>query len=662
MSKAENWLDTLPFEITDEERKQWEQEFIEFQQKTESEKEDIPNPFLEKDKVIVLDKKRKKRKLSEVGESINLFHEVVEKVNEEENEKGATTLQDESSQLNELERLLLDYKLEFNLNIQIDVKRKCYTTIKDNQEIALSNFVILPLYSIEDEEGKRKDIIRIFNNRENKIVTLDAETKSINRQFKTFVLGNGKFHWLGSQKDLDQLVQLILSYETEEITEIGYVGWHEQERAWFFPTHAYINGEIYYRNEDKIFKTGKKNYILVENEAFNIIVEHVKDKPTKEEILSTLTNFEILYGTYGWLGIGFTTTSMHVNELAKKTKQHPFLYAHGLRNSGKTEFLKNVFRFAGMDTRLPPPPRLDGLRKRLAWFSHLPVGYDEAEEKSIKTMDFFVKHREALNTIFNRSPLERGTNDPNKLLYFPVRATLAFGGEVATSDSAITTRTVFIDALKINQVEQVFDELEENHHVIYWLGQYMMRTSHEWKPVLFDNFELINNTLKSIKEVSGRIRKNFAILVAGAITFAQWIDKEFGTQLYTDAFLERLLHEVEYEMKEGQKDAESNHHAITYLKDLAYLAHKYKLYKSDYKVEGNLLYIAPDSAWRTYEEWKKNPHYTSSRKVANDLKGYEFFLGTKAKRIEGKLYKCWVIDISKFPDEGLQGFLVDDCK
>jgi hypothetical protein len=99
MSKSENWLDTLLFEITDEERKQWEQEFIEFQQKTESQKEDIPNPFLEEDKVIVLDKKRKKRKLSEVGESINLFHEVVEKVNKEENEKGAATLQDESSQL-----------------------------------------------------------------------------------------------------------------------------------------------------------------------------------------------------------------------------------------------------------------------------------------------------------------------------------------------------------------------------------------------------------------------------------------------------------------------------------------------------------------------------------------------------------------------------------
>lgn len=686
MSKLEEYLEQFPFDLTEEERKEAEQELAELEkQNAIDEQEELENPFLQ-EKVIPIDeiqKRRENRKKTAASEeeSIPLYDEVMEAVypkendnldlpltvddEKEENEKGTSPRQEIDSLENELESSLLDYDSDFTLFINIDVKgRRYFIKVDEDREIPLSNFLILPLYSIEDEEGKRKDIVRIFNNKQSKVVILDAETKSINRQFKTFVLENGKFNWLGGQKDLDQLVQLILSYDTEEITEISYVGWNEKEKGWFFPTHAYVDGEVYFPNEDKIFKTKKKNYILDQNEAFGIVAEHIYDKPTKEDIITTLANYQTLYHTYGWLGIGFTVSSMHVNEFAKKTKQHPFLYAHGMRNSGKTEYLKTVFRFAGMDTRLPPPPRLDGLRKRLAWFSHLPIGYDEAEEKSIKTMDFFVKNRESLNTIFNRTSLERGTNDPNKLLYFPVRGTLAFGGEVATSDSAITTRTVFIDALKIVQDEKAFDELEQNVEIMYWLGQYMMRTSLEWKEMLYDNFDMINNHFKKVEGVSGRVRKNFSMLAAGAVTFTQWVDKEFGSQVYTGAFLQSLLTEIENEMIEGQQEAESNHHAITYLKDLSYLARKYKLVnQSDYKVVENFLYIAPESSWRAYEEWKKNPHYASSRKVANDLKAYQFFLGTERIRIGGHQKRWWKIDLSKFPDEDLQGFLdVDDCR
>lgn len=652
---------------------------------------------LKNEKLSSIEVKRKNRKKTDFGEGIELLEELIEVVDEKKeheinyvddlpltvpdddiieaevtekdrNEKGIIPRLESDSKEDAIITDLKNYKLEYNdVYININFEQKHYFIFVNDEDgnlipKRLSNFVILPLYSITDEDGKRKDIVQIVNNKEMKVVTLDAETKSSNNKFKTFVLENGKFNWLGSQKQLDQLIEFILFYETEEIVEISYVGWHESEKAWFFPTHAYVDGLVYYPNEDGIFKTHKKNYLLVKNEAFNICVEHVKDKPIKDEIIQAISNFQTLYDTHGWLGIGFTMSSMHVNEFAKKTKQHPFLYAHGMRNKGKTEYLKSVFRFAGMDPKLPPPPRLDGLRKRLAWFSHLPIGYDEAEEKSIKTLDFFVKNRDTLNTVFNRSSLERGTNDPNKLLFYPVRGTLVFGGEVATSDSAITTRTVFVDALKIIQDEKAFDTLEAHINVMYWLGQFMMRTSVNWKQMLFNNYEMINNHFRSLKDVSSRIRKNFSMLSAGAITFTQCIDEEFGTNFYTRVFLQDLLDNIEYEMLEGQKEAESNHPAINYLKDLAYLAQRNKLYNTDYKIEGDLLYIAPDSTWRVYEEWKKNPHYNSSRKVVNDLEAYKdsFFLGRKTKRIQGKQYKCWIIDITQFPDDGLQGFLVED--
>lgn len=662
----------LPFALSDEEEKEWKKD-LEYNPFTE-EYTDVQGNVVSFEE---LQKKRdqlskeefkevaiKTRKESSVGNSSTLVEEIQDAINENQNKKGTSPRQESDSPLDELKSSLNSYDKSKKFNIHLNISDFHYYELKGDGEelfpVPLSNFLILPLYTMKDEENKTKYLVKLINAYEQAIVTLEPKMLASNKEFKTALFEAGGFNWKGKPSQLDILIDILLAYRPPIIQEINYVGWHETEKGWFYQTHAYIEDQVYFPDEDGIIITDKKRYFIKENDILKTPVEHIKETPKVEDIRNVLTNFEKLYGVYGWLGIGFTVSTMHVNELAKKTKQHPFLYSYGIRNTGKTEYLKNVLKFSAIDSHLPPPPRLDGLRKRLMWFSHLPVAYDEAEEKSNKQADFFAKNREALNTIFNRTKLERGSLDPNGLYQFPVRATLSFAGEVATSDSAITTRTVFIDALKIHHDEEAFEELEEREEVMYWLGQFMMRTSQKWKKDLFDNYEMMNNRLKEVKGVTGRVRKNYAILLAGAVTFTQWLDGKFDTQFYSGALLTKLVGEIEREMAEGQEESNSNHPAITYLKDLSYLANKFKLTKADYLVEGNILYIAPEGSWRAYEEWKKNPHYASSRKVANDLRSYTFYLGTKPKRICGKLYKCWQIDMSKFEGNGLEGFLAVD--
>lgn len=299
---------------------------------------------------------------------------------------------------------------------------------------------------------------------------------------------------------------------------------------------------------------------------------------------------------------------------------------------------------------LPPPPSLDGLRKMVSWYSHLPVGYDEAEQKSSSrsAMDFFVKFREAMNTMFMRTAFERGAVEIDKIISYLVRSTLVFGGENRTTDGAITTRLIQMNSLNIQHDRAAFKSIEKNQHVLHWIGQYFMRTSHLWRSNLLQNYEQSLSQLEDTPNVSSRIQKNYAILLAGAITFTEWIDENLHTTFSSKKHFEKLVADVKIEMITSQKHSDGTNHLSTFLEDLTVLVndHAGGLNKTHYKVIKNILYVAPAMTWGVYSKWKGNEkHYSGYKAVSEDLKSQSYYLGIERTRIESTQYRCWTFDL-----------------
>lgn len=313
--------------------------------------------------------------------------------------------------------------------------------------------------------------------------------------------------------------------------------------------------------------------------------------------------------------------------------------------------MRSLFAFAGIDSKLPPPPSLDGLRKMISWYSHLPIGYDEAEQKpgSRAANDFFTKFREILNTIFMRTALERGAVDIDKIIHYLVRGTLVFGGENRTTDGAITTRLIQMNSLHIHHDRAAFKSLEKNQHILHWIGQYFMRTSHQWRSNLLQNYDQVLTQLEDTPDITSRIQKNYAILLAGALTFTEWLDENLQTNFCNQDQFEKLVADVKIEMIKSQKHADGTNHLSTFLEDLAVLVNEQTggLNQSHYRIEENILYIAPAMTWGVYSKWKGNEkHYSGYKAVTEDLKSQSYYMGSERTRINTTQYRCWTFDLN----------------
>lgn len=667
MSKAEDMiLDELPFEVWEEgEKREIEQNAgIEF------------NPFTEeyidaKGNVVSLEQFKEKNKWTKTtfGEEVeNLLDEIQTVVGENEKSTGS-----DPAAFEEENRIIKSQSpIEYRENF-------IYIRESEDEVRRLSNFIILPLYTINGEDENTLYFIRIQNSRTAKSLTIDGETLSNNRLFKSFCRSKGNFNWLGNQSDLDLLNDyLISSFNCPEVQESNYMGfqidlesYHPEDpesmknNVWLFPTHAFHNGELIFPDKDGIFHTPNKNYLLNRKNfsAFNMSVAPIEMTPSKEDILTLLSNLQYLYNEYFWLGIGFMTSSLQVSTISKYAKQFPYFYPSGVRHTGKTDYLNFMYKFAGINAELNvPPDRLDVFRKHLALYSHLPYGYDEAQDENsknnFKAASFFDKFKGELKTLFNRKEIQRGDKDPNKIHRFPIRTCLTFSGEVPTSESAIRSRTVFVESSKFFHDVESYDYVMEHEELMLWIGQYMIRTAHEWRAELVEQYHEYLNLMKGdlFKPILSRVKKNYAILLAGLTVFMKQMDRRFGMNCYSPAYIKQILDFVYNEMVQSQEAVEDSQNCVTFLSQVAHLANKGMLRKNvHYKVDldddlnPKTLYLAPSEAWNALQDSRLPTTYNATNQISSELEQFSFFVKpTKKhfqKKISGKNYRVWVFNL-----------------
>ncbi|MDN4493087.1 hypothetical protein [Ureibacillus aquaedulcis] len=674
MNNMESNLNDLPFNVWEEGEKKEILNLEGFEYNAFTEKDDNQQGNVLSIENLNVRKKMKKASVSEEVKA--LANELEIKLNKDKNKKSIGSDPDAFDE-NEFIKSKSPIKYEENF-IYIteyigDIKMKT----------RLSNFIINPLYTINSEDENTLYYVRIQNSRTSKSLTVDGETLSNNRLFKSFCRSKGNFNWLGTQKNLDLLNDyLISSFDCPEVQESNYMGFQIdlesynpedpekiEDNVWLFPTHAFYNGELLYPDSDGIIHTPKKNYLLNRKNfsAFNMSVAPVQMTPNKEEVLTVLSNLYELYSNYLWLGIGYMTASLQVSTIAKYSNQFPYFYPAGVRHTGKTDYLNFMYKFAGINAELNvPPERLDVFRKHLAYYSHLPYGYDEAQdENNYKATSFFERFKAELKTLFNRKEIQRGDKDPNKIHRFPIRTVLTFSGEVPTSESAIRSRTVFVESSKFYHDMETYDEVIQNEEIIHWMGQYMMRTSHGWRGEIVNYYHDYLDMMKAelFKPILSRVKKNYAIILAGATVFMNQMDRKFNTKFNTPYTIKSLLDFVYNEMVRSQEAVEESQNCVTFLSQVAHLANTGMLRKNiHYKVDEDensnpqTLYLAHSAAWNALQDSRLPTTYNATNQITSELEQFSFFVKSEKKhfqkKIGGKNYRVWVFNLqdSQIPE------------
>lgn len=579
-------------------------------------------------------------------------------------EKSKSTVKKETSEGNSMglySELWLG--LNTNSNILVNCQENYYyyeikLSEEEFKEEPISNFIIYPLYFTQSKKGVTKYVLKLISNNHSKVVEIEGETLAINNSFKKFCINEGKFNWKGKQYHLDDLIDFIMGCATNEITMIPYIGWNTKEKTWFFPTHAYYQGKVYFPDSDGIFKIAHNFYRLeVTQDDEYLIHPHISTEPSKEQIIEFFSGLKTLYKDYLYLSFGYIASSFHVDAIAKKTDFFPFLYIYGKAGQGKSATINIISKFSGMKVSLTNPPSLDGLRKGISGKANLPFIVDEAEDKNDRSRgrDFFKFLSDTIKVIYMRSILKRGHKDEDRLVLYPTRGTLFLGGEVLTSVSSIIQRSILIDSSKITKNEEVYQQVR-NSNVPFWIGQYLMRTSHEWQSNFLDLYDEV--TAYFIKQgwtnIDVRIRSNYAIFLAGAIAAFRHLNKYIGTEVFpvNSDELKQIFLFVYEEMKETKRMTEDDHPSMQFLMKIGLLANGGVLnngidYKCIKQENGHVyLYLAPTNVTEAYKSHEKSPFYSTSNKAIKDIKNQSFYVGTQKTRIGKGQPHAWILQLT----------------
>jgi hypothetical protein len=552
--------------------------------------------------------------------------------------------------------------LHTDSNILINHQEKYYYEMinmkNKSEEVRLSNFVIEPLFVSVDENKKNKYILKFISADDSKVLEVDGEILAINNSFKKFCLSHGKFNWRGKQQHLDNLVDFIMVCATKELTMVPYVGWYSSENIWFFPTHAYFQGKVYFPDNDGVFEINNKYFKLdLETDDDYIIHPHITTEPTQEEIASFFRDLKMLYNNYFYLAFGYVVSSLHVDAITAKTDFFPFLYTYGKHSSGKSAMISIFSKFSNMKVSLANPPSLDGLRKGVSNKANLPFIVDEAEDKSDKSRgrDFFKYLSDALKVIYMRQTLIRGHKDENKVIRYPIRSTLFLAGEVLTSVASLIQRSVPIDSSKIIKNEEVFNRVRQSD-IPYWVGQFLMRFIDEWKSQVLELYDEITGYFikQGWTNIDIRIRCNYAIFLAGAFAALKYLNKYYNERLFSfeKEKLKNIYLFIYKEMIETQRMTEDDHPSKKFLSKIGLLANKCVLNENvDYKCvkqkDGHVyLYLAPTNIIEAYKSHEKDPFYSTSNKVVKDIQNQPYFKGTRKVRIGKSQPTAWIIQLT----------------
>ena len=352
------------------------------------------------------------------------------------------------------------------------IRNNCYFALGDDDEnpVRISNFVMEPLFHIEDESnGVRLFRLRNFSGQCRIIELKESELCSLtNFQQKAGSLGN--YVWLAKIDKLNRVKEFLYA-RTDTAERIRKLGWNASEGFFTFGNGLFADGSFHPVDSMGIVRrdtTGKAYYIPATSQIFyhnpeiyqfeRLMVHTNKSGVLLRDYVEKLTD---VFGDNARIAFCFLVATLFRDVIYKCTRHFPILDLFGEKGTGKTTLATSLQSFFLHDV---DPPNLG--------VTSVPAMNDRVSQ-AVNTLVVFDEYKNDLDVrkIAFLKGLWGGGGQTKKNTLTDGMATqtivttgvIICGQEKPTQDMALYTRVLFLAYTKTSfsyQEKKRYEELQ----------------------------------------------------------------------------------------------------------------------------------------------------------------------------------------------------------
>src|SRR5699024_1936666 len=188
------------------------------------------------------------------------------------------------------------------------------------EEIRISNFIIEPLFVIENGDETVRYLLKFITKHYSKVVEVRGADLALSSVFTKQCMDYGRFVWKGKQEHMHDLAEFIVNNTDKKLINLTYSGFNRKENVWFYPTHAFANGKVYYPDKSNIFEINDRYYKLeLDRDDKYVVYQPIMASPMKSSLIKFFNDLKKLYGNYFYLAFGYIASSFHADAISNQT-------------------------------------------------------------------------------------------------------------------------------------------------------------------------------------------------------------------------------------------------------------------------------------------------------------------------------------------------------
>lgn len=416
-------------------------------------------------------------------------------------------------------------------------KNHYYSVASDSKEYDWSNFVIKPLFHIEDDVSPKR-LFEIENEQGKKrIIELKQTEITTLTQFKPKVEGYGSYMFYAKQEQFDKLKAWLYDH-TDSAFEVKQMGWQNEGEEGFF---AFCNGIVLHGewkpvDDYGIVHIGNENYYLPteskiyknSRELFQNERKFRHDPQMNIDISDYLERICRVFGNNGKVAICFYFATLFRDIIKNRTRFFPLLNIYGKKGTGKTELAVTLTSFFmnESETTNIESTTIPAMADKVSAFSNAIVHLDEYKNSIHQTKVDFLKG------IWDSAGRTRMNMDRDKKRESTAVdcGVVITGQEIPTVDIALFSRMIYLESQKSEHTPQEKEEYQELMKLrkmgataaTVEILKYRDNVESSWNQAWTDASQKINDALKN-EGCMDRIINNWTVLLAAVYALERHI-------------------------------------------------------------------------------------------------------------------------------------------
>jgi len=507
-------------------------------------------------------------------------------------------------------------------------------------EQVISNFVINIKANFYTDDGiiRQVELVNQFGDRSH-VFSLEASPMAGVNEFKKFCFNKGNYVFNGTAQDLNNIWEFEFLHDTGEIIympeHIGKIS----PKIWLFGNMAIKDGKIYRPDDNGIIWIDDKGYkpqsqniekSFLKNEADINSIPALSERPVDiHEIVQKLHH--TLNGYEAEIMIGWVIATIFSDDIFKRHRCFPLLFAYGKMRSGKSTALSWISCFFGKREegyKMDKSTTQNGIIRAASYRGSLGTWFDEYRNSDNgNKADLF-------RSMFNRQASLKGTNSSFKIKTFNTNSTIMLSGEETPEDAAFFSRCIFIKFSEYKRRSEYKDWLDAHCEEFSAYTLDLILHYDEYKERILSDIKDLQEALIQ-KGIPSRAAENWAI-AAGAYSAVVKFDPNF-------------IKWVEKTCQEAKISDEQGHMINLFWDDLLVLYTDKEIDRKYISVEGDYLYVwfmGAYDKWAVHYKKKTGKEAFERNTMLKYITDEPYYVEKKTRRMKGVPKTVHVIKIS----------------